>query len=226
MIEWKYNKATLFVLPMLHLKADGLGLGGQLFKNCYIGVDIYPELDNHIFLHYKYSPRKDFLTLEAALMKRMQYVKDIHAGDDILYCFKVPDNYLEDFNNFKQGKYSSFNNLYKIQILRCFDLVHHDPLNDLDILNHVGHRMDYCNIIYPVINKLEVLKQVIEYNLSNYTKGNIYTTTEKSELKLSQVHLNNQELFDIPDLDEEIYKYNKVRYPKNKIQLNNNFENE
>jgi hypothetical protein len=218
-----YNHSCLFLLPILHLKASGLGVGGQLFKNTYIGVDIEPELNNHFFLHYKYSPKKEFLQLEAGLMERRNFVKDIHAGDDILYCFSVPENYKEEYKLFKEGKYSQFSNTYKMQVLRCYELGYEDPLRGLYIVKEENHRIDFCNLLFPVLNKLEPLKEVIEYNLSNWTEELYFRST--STKTLSRVDLGDQELFSLPT-ENEVYKLEKVRYKKTKIELNKNFENE
>lgn len=221
-----YNKSVLFVLPMLQLKAAGLGVGGSLFKNTYIGINTEPELDSHIFLHYKYSPKKDFIALESALMGRRNFVKDIHAGDDILYCFSVPELYKDDFNLFKQGKYSFFGRSgsdYKRQILRCYELGYEDPLTGLYLVNVTNHPVKNVNLLFPVINRLPDLKKVIEYNLSHYTNDLYFKSG--SGMKLGKVDLGEQELFSIPD-EREIYVYDKVRYQKNCIRLNKDFENE
>jgi hypothetical protein len=223
MRNFPYNHSCLFLLPILHLKASGLGVGGQLFKNTYIGVDTEPELNNHFFLHYKYSPKKEFLQLEAGLMERRNFVKDIHAGDDILYCFSVPENYKEEYKLFKQGKYSQFSNTYKMQVLRCYELGYEDPLRGLYIVKEERHRLDFCNLLFPVLNRLEPLKEVIEYNLSNWTEELYFRST--STKRLSRVDLGDQELFSLPT-ENEVYKLEKVRYKKTKIELNKNFENE
>ena len=222
----RYTKASYFCLPMLQLKAAGLGVGGQLFKNCYIGVDTEPELTNHLFLHYKYSPKKDFLALESALMNRRNFVKDIHAGDDILYCFSIPDLYKDDFNLFKEGKYSLFGRSgsdYKRQILRCFELGYEDPLTGLYLVNVKNHPIKNVNLLFPVINKLPELKEALEYNLSHFTEE-LYFKTHSGK-KLNKVELFDQELFSIPD-EKEVYVYDKVRYQKNSIRLSKDFENE
>ena len=61
------------------------------------------------------------------------------------------------------------------------------------------------------------------YNLSNWTEELYFPS--KGTKRLSTVSLGDQELFSKPT-ENEIYKLEKVRYKKTKIELNKNFENE
>lgn len=220
------SKSALFVLPMLSRRAATIGLNGN-FKNCYIGIDKYPELDNHIILHYKYGTDKVYREMEQKLQEIPTYERTLDIGDDVLYVYKVPELYQRDYDLFKQGKYSEFSietPNYKRLILRVWDLVVQEPGSDEFKLIETAHSLKIINVIFPVLVREVELKKVLEYNLSNDTKGNIYLDSNTSDYPLSQVTIPEEnELYSIPD-EQEIFKYQIVRYPKSAIRINKEFE--
>lgn len=111
------TNSTRFVLPMLrNEKYTFFNLPS--FENCYIGDSQKPVYTNHILLLYKYntSVEDDFLKFRIKSFHNYvtNYVIDKHRE---MYVFEVPESLKEDYEVFKQGKYSEFSNTYKKQIL-------------------------------------------------------------------------------------------------------------
>ena len=108
------NKSSLFILPMLGGNRR-LFLYDKSLLNCFIG---FGSRQDCIVLFYRWSSDPLFARFEKALQKFRSFVL-VHNPDPyhIIFVFKVPQEYKEDFQKFKQGKYSRMGDLYKLKIL-------------------------------------------------------------------------------------------------------------
>lgn len=101
----KLNKSLHFILPMLNIKPS------NRIVNCYLRDFKYkPELDNyHIFLLV--TDHSDILT------KHENYLENYTTKNGIMFVFKTPIKFEEDYLKFILGKYSEFSSEYKKQIV-------------------------------------------------------------------------------------------------------------
>lgn len=136
-IDTKLNKSVYFLLPMI-----GLSLGSNLtgLLNCYLGdvndlnLDEYKNF--HLFLLMKEPNIK--------LRSMVGFVRQYRATDGIMYIFRIPAEYEDDYLKFILGKYSEFSNNYKAQVYKLLNKPYRD------------------GIIYQVLNKSANARKIIE----------------------------------------------------------------
>jgi hypothetical protein len=146
-MKWKlfdFNKSYNYILPILGGKASDYIKNTSrhiTFVNCFVGDENYPEFNKHIFLLYKYSSHEDYKEFEYGLQTHPLFVKMYDpATEYVMYIFRVPEEYQEDYQKFREGAYSKYSNNYKQQILNFYGL-------DLN--------KDYNNAVIGVLYKLE-----------------------------------------------------------------------
>lgn len=115
------TEASRFVLPMLYAtgRNDSFFIT-SLFNNCYIGDVNHPELQNKIFLLYDYKMTVSFVQFERSLELMSQYNTDYDYADEhqVMYVFDVPEEHVDDYQLFIEGRYSEFSELLKDKILK------------------------------------------------------------------------------------------------------------
>jgi hypothetical protein len=126
---WKIgdlNKSGTYIMPMLGdtaLEFRGKNFPFSNFKNCFIGDKNKSEYNNHILLLYKFSGEVKYLEFEERLKDNIYYV-DLYDPDPYhtMYVFNVPLHWEENYELFKEGKYSKFENKYKLHIQKFLSL--------------------------------------------------------------------------------------------------------
>lgn len=105
------NKSTIFILPMVleDTKSEDIITDG--FINTYIADFERPEFDDFVLLVRK-DNMKDTENLD------MVYDNE----DDLVYVFKVPEKYLEDYFKIIAGEYSSTSESYKNAVRAFWDI--------------------------------------------------------------------------------------------------------
>lgn len=124
------TQAFRFVLPMLADYTYNDDFSPNNFKffkrdsliNVYIGDDNEPKYSDKILLYYKYDHSIDYLTFDRKLELLPTYLTKYEYGGSTMYVFDVPDEFKDDFEHFKVGKYSKFSIAYKKQILDFYGL--------------------------------------------------------------------------------------------------------
>jgi hypothetical protein len=156
------TKATLFVLPMLPGTKKDYLFGTQLL-NVFISTS---EEDNVIAVLFRFSGARGFLELETKLRANSNFIRSFDPNaHTVMYVFQVPSVYEEQFELFKEGKYSHLSVAYKKKVLRF-----HSALPD-STLGMIMSR-------HP--KKREELERKLDVKLFDY-----------------------EELYSIPDLDQE-----------------------
>mgnify|MGYP003647542661 CR=1 FL=1 len=114
----KRTKSSIFLLPMFGGDRY-LYLWNQLFMNCFI---LEEENEPYIQLLYRFSGDPLFLKFEQALTKFKSFLRKEDPDDGfVLFTFKVPKKHLANYMHFKNGEYSLFSKLYKMNILEFHD---------------------------------------------------------------------------------------------------------
>tara|TARA_R110001592_G_scaffold102855_2_gene290071 strand:- start:1835 stop:2578 length:744 start_codon:yes stop_codon:yes gene_type:complete len=109
------TKSNVFLLPMLTGERKLYFYDSHLI-NVFIGT---PDQDNCIALLYRWSKDPLFLKFEAALKQFRNFIDYTDYGNNlVLYIFDVPLRHQENYNLYKEGKYSELNTDYKTQILK------------------------------------------------------------------------------------------------------------
>ena len=124
----KLNQCTTFMLPMLFFNDKNITSSretmwfGSHFVNAYVNVEgaSTNEIGDSIYLLYRYSTSKEFMKFDAEMQSRHDFISCIPTDKyHILYQFKTPDEFREEYSLFIQGKLSQFSNDYK-KIIRLF----------------------------------------------------------------------------------------------------------
>lgn len=87
-------------------------------RGVFIGDEAHPELDNHIFLLYRFSGNRWFTSFEAILQDCDYFVTTYEPDkQDVMFVFDVPEKYQESYTAFKQSKYSQIQEKLKKRIV-------------------------------------------------------------------------------------------------------------
>jgi len=157
-IARRSNKSLYFLLPML-------GFMYQFEKNYILNSFIAdrenrPDIGNyHIFMLVDREYEK--------LNKHQNFIEHYTIDEGIMYVFKVPVQYEEDYLKFILGKYSEFSAEYKQHLCRMLPT----PIEK--------------STVFKVITKSPEAKAEIEKRIG--------------------ASIGNQEVFSVPDVNEEIY---------------------
>jgi len=108
------NKSSLFVFPMLGGERR-LFMFEELFINCFIGTEKHKD---HIVLLYRFCGDSTFLKFEQALSQFSTFVESYDPSPEyVVFVFRIPENHIQNFKKFKEGKYSELDIIYKTKIL-------------------------------------------------------------------------------------------------------------
>jgi ssDNA-binding Zn-finger/Zn-ribbon topoisomerase 1 len=118
------TKSFTYILPLM---AHFIDLRKRNLVNTFIGCSDYPELDNHIFLLYKFHGTKEYILYEEELENNTLFEKKFDPDKEhVMFAFKVPEDYQDVYNQFKAGKYSELPEDYKIQIFKYHNILSAD----------------------------------------------------------------------------------------------------
>jgi len=130
------NRSFVYVLPSIAL-AHNLRLDDFIgFLGIYILHKDHPELQEHMFLHFKkLKNNKKYTELHDLFqLSRQLVLKEDLPDDEILFCFKVPAEYRQEYEKFIKSKYSEFSENYKQCILKFHKLDNNSGKDVIDVL--------------------------------------------------------------------------------------------
>ncbi len=108
------TKSSIFILPMLSGNKH-LFLYDTHLVNAFIK---YNNIEDHLILLYRWSPDPLFAKFDLALRKFPTFIKAFDPDPQhIVFIFSIPKEQLENFELFKQGKYSELEDNFKLKIL-------------------------------------------------------------------------------------------------------------
>lgn len=189
------NKTSAYLLPLLSQSGKmtidnfyhSVNYPQRNFKAAFCKCELYPELNNHLFLVYQKSPNSPvFQNFETRLRSLPEYFAEEEHTYNKLYIFDI-QNKEKIFNDFWKGKYSHFDDSYKTQILKFYNL-------NAELF--VKKPESYKNRIAGVLYKQEWLKKEVEEKLINSEE-----IPKKYWVKLT----NDLDLSSIPYEREECY---------------------
>lgn len=115
------TKSSLFITPMISDSAIDLRWT-QYFVNTYTEFN-ESEKNYKIYILYRFFNSEDYKRFEHSLKKNKYFVsmKDYDL-QHVVFEFRVPEEYVEDFKMFHSGKYSKMSVDYKYKILKFLSL--------------------------------------------------------------------------------------------------------
>ena len=122
------NLSYTYLLPLL---SEQVNLKRKIL-NSILCTYLHTNKDNsdnyfYILCKFKYN-EEDFSKLEQTLISNDLYVDSYDINNTILYKFKFPEIYKEEYLNFKQGLYSKYKKDAKLLILEFWtELYGHIP---------------------------------------------------------------------------------------------------
>lgn len=175
--EEKKNKSLVYLVPMISSEPEkiirNLVINSDAFINTYYhsetDIDYNDNYKNRIYLVFdKLKIKQEFVEI---LSKSHNYIRAEFNNDLIIFIFKIPDIYLNDFLLFKEGKYSKISKEYKCLILHCWP----NTITIRDVLYPKKEGLDQLKIILKTREKItETLSkpdQIKEtFKMSNYFK--------------------------------------------------------
>ena len=163
----KRTKASLFILPMLPGNRAKYYFDTRLL-NCFIGTHKHK---NVIALLYRFSAEQDFIQFEKMLMGLDYYMESEDLSKrTVLYTFKIPDDHLENYTFFIDGKYSEFLEKYKVRILR---------------FHNSGKSSTLGKILYKDPTRKEELEKLLELNIEIDKNAELYSIPNLEEETLN-----------------------------------------
>jgi len=162
------NKSYTYILPMLSTKLDVVK---QNLVNAYVGADEYSGYDNHIFLLYRYVGNPRFIEyedyLEHTVLFKAKYDPDKYH---VMFIFDVPETYQQEYDFFKQGKYSKFSQEYKILIFKFHQILDENHKVAKVLYKHPDLREDIEDRLNTVLPENSELSSVPDLSIEMYTE--------------------------------------------------------
>lgn len=114
------TKAYTYFLPFISDEAIDIK---RNLVNVFLYDEDRPDLDNHIFLLYKFSADDEFLRFEEEVTWSIHYETQYDCDKyHIMVVFRRPERYKKDIKKLLDGKYSELNDSYKKHIIRFHEL--------------------------------------------------------------------------------------------------------
>jgi hypothetical protein len=193
------NKSQTYLLPLLSelvpFRMDML----DFIDNTYISDDL-SKYENCLFVLQDFTFKSpEFTAYENTLIQSDCYVDLIDVGNKVLYVFRIPEEYLHEYNCFKSGRYSAFGTDAKEMILAFWTRFYNKQVEGIPFVLKVKQ----------ILFKDEKLRKQLEKELSSEgapgVPGHQVTIDEDAELS------------DPPCLESETFELSKVKQNENKL---------
>ena len=148
----KYNKSKSFLLPLI---APLIGIEEKYFnliENTYL-FDLEGKYIDCILIEQNFSFKNPEFTAYEHRLTNNQYFVELHdAGNEVLYVFKFPEEYLTEYYCLLNSKYSEFGKDAKDQILDFWTMLYGKAKTGIDFI------LKQKQILY----KEKILKEKLE----------------------------------------------------------------
>jgi len=196
------NKTIAYLLPFLHqngkmncdsfFSRNEMNFPTNLFVNAFNRCEEFPEMEEHLFLLYRFNTNVLFQNFEKKLGYLPEYVQ-VYDPDKYhrMFVFKLDPEYIESLIKFKEGKFSKIKEQHK-KIIMDFHRLDRKYIENPD---------KNRNIISGTLYKQKWKKEQIEEEFLN----------DPSVHKSSWIRLpSDAECSSIPNDEAETY-YNKYK---------------
>jgi hypothetical protein len=156
-MSWKLgdkNKTIGYLLPFLHnngklncenfFSKSDINFPVNHFVNVFNKCEEFSELDQHLFLLYKFSPNPIFQNFESKLSYLPEFVQAYDPDKyHRMFVFKLDDEYIDAIQKFREGKFSKIKERHKDIIMKFHRL---DP--DLYLRKSDDNRNNISGTLY------------------------------------------------------------------------------
>lgn len=181
MSKLKYTKSKTYILPLLSEVLDlDIKFLPQLI-NTYM-FDENNEYENCIFLLHEFNFKNpEFTKYEHKLITNPLFIKHIDVGNKVVYVFKFPEEYLNEYNCLLNSQYSKFGDDAKQLILRFWGEVYSGNSSGVNFLLKVKQ------ILYKDSKLKERLQKDLNVVISNEQELGDYIDPHNEVLIISEV---------------------------------------
>lgn len=113
------TKSKTYLLPLI---SEVLPLEDKFMKyivNTYIFRDGFTKEGMFLHIEHKFSFKNpEFTAYESKLRRSEYFVESYDHKDNVVYTFRFPEEYAEEYTKFYEGKYSEFGDDAKKLIMR------------------------------------------------------------------------------------------------------------
>lgn len=162
--------AYLLIIPIIF--NSNFDYKKEMLVNAFVGLD---EVDyKHVYFKYLKLDNKE---LEENFKTHPNFVENIDYEDYIIYKFKIPDKWLEDYSYCIDGKYSKISKVGKNTILgylaneygsetrNKFDSIFNKSMKYKHIIEEkIGEKLPLSAELYAVLNQ-ELLCNYVGYSI-------------------------------------------------------------
>lgn len=178
-----YNRSKTYLLPLLSEIVEF----DKKFMKYLINTYMFDEYHKHgpclCILHEFTFKNPEFTHYEHRFVNNDLFIESIDIGNKVLYIFRFPEEYLNEYYKFYEGKYSEFGNDAKELIMKFW----------AEIYSGNSAATSFLIKVKQVLYKEEKLRQIIEKELG---------------VKLDI----NAELGDKPTIEQETFKINEIEH--------------
>lgn len=149
------NKSKTYLLPLLlDVVNFDLKTYYKYIKNTYVS-DLKNEYQNCLFVEIAFDfETPDFIKFEHSLKQNELFVKSYDLSEDsVIYVFNFPEDYLDEYNWFLDGKYSQFSKSAKELIYLTHRRVYSDESFIIQYLVYLKQVLDRGAQLRKTLNK-------------------------------------------------------------------------
>lgn len=160
------TKSFTYILPLMAYFMD---IRRRNLVNTFIGCKNYPELDNHVFLLFKFHGTKDYILYEESLEENELFHSKFDPDKThVMFVFHVPEDYQSIYDHFKSGRYSEFPEDYKIQIFKFHNIISADHKVAQVLFKHPDLREEVEEKIGEELPENAEVSSIPDMNLEMY----------------------------------------------------------
>jgi len=184
------NKSSTYILPLVARNSDLVtnfisedNYPTNLYHNSYLYHSIEEYKFPCLLLVYKFTPNPIYEIFENKFL--LTNPNFIEKKDEtkylVSYLFKIPNDCLEDYDNFIKGKYSKIKQESKNKIIRFLNLIKYEKESKNNDIVNVLYKSSYLkeklekkiDYILPDDAELSSSIEIIDetFNLEEYLKG-------------------------------------------------------
>lgn len=183
----KFNKSKTYLLPLI---SEIVNIDKQYlpYLNNTFMLDNENKYENCLYILHDFDlSNPKFTTYEHHLINNELFMDMYDIGNQVLYVFKFPEEYLHEYNCLKNSKYSEFKDDAKELILEFWTIMYGNTPNAIAFLTKVK----------DILFKTTKYRQKLEQSLSSKTQK----ITISSEAELGDIIDIKNETFDFKVLE-------------------------
>lgn len=150
------NKSKTYLLPLLSELVNFDFKFFENLKNTFMYDDLGTYKDCLLILHDFSFKNPEYTKYEQTLIECEYFVDFIDINNQVLYIFKFPEEYMVEYNAYKEGNYSQFGRDAKEMIMSFYARIYKGNLGAINFLIKVKQ----------VLFKSDTLKKKLEKELN------------------------------------------------------------